>query len=100
HVHLVGSFVDGVKAVEKSLEIQAASAVDWKHGVPDELWRTLFPQADEVIVCANAPRRLLLQAACLAGAARAPLFTLEESPQEGDRLRRQLAAWGTRKVYA
>jgi hypothetical protein len=99
-VHLVGSFADGVKAVEKSLEIQAAGALDWKHGVPDDLWKTLFPQADEVIVCAPAPRRLLLQAACLAGAAGAPLFILEGRPHESDKLRRQLAVWRTRKVYA
>src|SRR5207302_7752257 len=65
---------------------------------PADLWRVLFPAAERVVVCPAAPRRLLLQAAALAGAAGAPLFALHDTPAEPAELRSWLDRWQTREV--
>src|SRR5438105_13330669 len=74
--------------------------VDWRSGPPEALWKLLFPRAERVVVCPAQPRRLLLHAACLAGAARAPLYVLWGRDGEHEDLRRRLAAWGARQVFA
>jgi hypothetical protein len=96
----VGSFPKGVESLRQELGGWVAPAMVWDKGPPDALWKLLFPKAETVVVCPAGPRRLLLQAACLAGAARAPLYVLHGARDEGMDLRRRLAGWGTRKVYA
>ena len=54
----------------------------------------------KIVVCPAEPRRLLLQAACLAGAAQAPLIVDHGTPAEAGMLRRALAAWKTEQVFA
>jgi hypothetical protein len=61
---------------------------------PVELWRVLFPTAERVVVCPSA-RRLLLNAAALAVAARAPLFVAPDGE-----LPNWLDRWQTREVLA
>src|SRR5207247_11238513 len=58
------------------------------------------PRAERVVVCPGQPRALLLQAACLAGAAQAPLFVSYGTAGEDAELRRWLAEWRTREVFA
>lgn len=99
-VILVGASPETTEKVRGSLEVKAVVTVNSVGSLPADLGKDLFPRADEVVVCAAQPRRLLLQAACLAGAARAPLLVLEEGPQQEAELRRRLSDWRTRKVHA
>jgi hypothetical protein len=96
----VGSFADSVEERERRLGVTLAPALEWKDGPPAALWDALFPQAETVVVCPDRPRGLLLHAACLAGAARAPLFVLRGRDGEADELRRRVAAWKPRDVLA
>ncbi|HXG13214.1 MAG TPA: C25 family cysteine peptidase [Gemmataceae bacterium] len=96
----VGSFPDGLDDLERRLEVKMAPVVRWERGPPRELWQMLLPRAESVVICPAEPRGLLLQAACLAGAVRAPLFVTHGSASEADELRRCLAEWKVRRVYA
>jgi hypothetical protein len=84
---------------ENRLNIKAAATLTWSHGQPLALWRSLFQHAEEVVVCPVHPRGNLLQAACLAGALRVPLFMLHGRDGETERLVRQLGEWHTRRVH-
>src|SRR5262249_16946185 len=75
-----------------------ATTLTWNHGPCKELWTKWFPRAEQVVVCRAEPRRLLLQAACLGGALRAPLWVLQN--EEGDELKSMVAEWHTRRVLA
>ncbi len=66
---------------------------------PARLWASLFHRAEEVVVCPDRPRGTLLQAACLAGSLRAPLYVLHGRKSEREKLTRSLGAWNTRRVY-
>jgi Peptidase family C25 len=68
--------------------------------VPGALWPALFPQAPTVVVAPARPRRLLLQAACLAGALRAPLVISHSLASETRDLNRRLVLWKTGEVIA
>ena len=68
-------------------------------GPPTALWEALFRHPKRVVVCPGEPRRLLLQAACLAGVLEAPLYVLRGKFGEDAQLRRQLAAWRAREVF-
>src|SRR5207248_1350650 len=70
----VGAFPGGTSALEQRLGLGTAPVVAWTRGPPLDLWRSLYRQAETVVVCPAAPRGQLLQAACLAGVLRAPLF--------------------------
>src|SRR4051794_29451311 len=52
---------------------------------PEAVWPDLFPEANRVVVVNTPSRRLMLHAAALAGAVRAPLFVWH-GPDDGDRL--------------
>ncbi len=96
----VGSFPDGIHDLERRLNVMAGPVVPWKRGPPEALWKVLFPTARNVVVCPAQPRRLLLQAACLAGVVHAPLVVLHGKVGDADRLDRRLAKWDARQVYA
>ncbi len=95
----VGTFADAPEERERRLGVALAPGLTWK-GPPGPLWDALFPRAERVVVCPAQPRRLLLQAACLAGAARAPLFVLRGRDGEADELARRVAAWRPAEVFA
>jgi hypothetical protein len=92
----VGSFPDGVPDLEKRLGVKTSPALQWKRGPPAALWKELFPRAERVVVCPAKPRALLLHAACLAGALRAPLVVTHDE----DDIKGRLREWATREVYA
>jgi hypothetical protein len=96
----IGPFPEGAGRIERDLGMNVPGVVDWRSGPPEALWKLLFPRAERVVVCPAEPRRLLLHAACLAGATRAPLVVLWGRADEDDELRRQLTEWGTRQVFA
>jgi hypothetical protein len=96
----VGSFPDGAGPLERTLNVKVPEVVDWRSGSPDALWKLLFQKAERVVVCPAQPRRLLLHAACLAGAARAPLVVLWGRDGEDVELRRRLNEWGCRQLFA
>lgn len=60
----------------------------------------LSPVAGRVVVCRPEPRRLLLQAACLAGSLRARLYVLHNPERQEGELRQRLEGWKTHDVYA
>jgi hypothetical protein len=62
------------------------------------LLESLFPTATEVIVCPAEPASELLQAACLAGVRRAPLFVLDSRAPRLPALLDTLARWKTERI--
>jgi hypothetical protein len=60
----------------------------------------LITRAEKVVVCPPQPRRLLLQAACLAGALRAPLHVLVDPERQAGEFSRLLEWWKTREICA
>jgi hypothetical protein len=93
----VGSFHEGAAALGQRLGVPVARSGGES---PDEVQRALFPGAARVVVAPPGPRRLLLQAACLAGVLRAPLVIDRGRPTEAADLRRRLRGWGTTEVFA
>lgn len=98
-VVVLGGSVEELADLEERLAIKASPTDMGAFGHPVRLWGSLFKNTDDVIVCPAHPRGALLQAACLAGALRAPLYVLHGHKSEGAKLARQLAAWQTRRVH-
>jgi hypothetical protein len=96
----VGSFPDGITDLEHRLGVKVAAPLVWKQGQPTALWKHLFPRAERLVVCPAGPRGAFLQAACLAGVIRAPLFVTHGESGEADELRRRLAEWQTTEIFA
>jgi hypothetical protein len=96
----VGKFDETAEERERRLGVTPGAALTWKDGPPAPLYDALFPQAERVVVCPAKPRGQLLQAACLAGAARAPLFVLRGDDGENDHLARRVADWRPAEVIA
>jgi len=61
---------------------------------------SLFPKAERVVVSPRIPSGELLQAACLAGSLKAPLFVLREGDDPVKGLKELLATRGTKEVLA
>lgn len=97
-ITVASPFPEGIDVLERQLETKATQVVKWENAGPEALWKSLFPKAAEVVVCGASPRRLLLQAACLAGAAKAPLYVLEGKDQD-EQLRTWLAQRQAGKIY-
>jgi hypothetical protein len=95
----IGSFPDGVADLEHRLGVTSAAPLSLQHGRPTGLWKAFFPRAERVVVCPSQPRSELLQAACLAGALRAPLFVLRREA-EAEELRHWVGEWKSAEVYA
>jgi hypothetical protein len=92
----VGLFPHGPSEVERRLEVKPAPG----HATTRALARSLFPKAERVVICAPKPRGLLLQAACLSGALRAPLFVDHGTAADRKELRQLLIECGAKRVYA
>ncbi|MBP3955782.1 hypothetical protein J8F10_10855 [Gemmata sp. G18] len=60
----------------------------------------LYPKAERAVVAPRTPAPELLQAACLAGALRVPLFVLREGDDPIKGLKELLAARGTKEITA
>jgi hypothetical protein len=97
---LVGSFPGGTADLERALGVKADRIVPSATAFPTCWQRALFPRAPRVVVAPAAPRRLLLQAACLAGAARAPLLVSHDQAGDAVQLRHAVAYWNSREVLA
>jgi hypothetical protein len=99
-VYPVGAFPDGKGELEKRLGVKVMPTLAWKNGQPRTLWRELFPKAKRVVVCPAEPRGQFLQAACLAGVLRAPLFVTHGKLGEAEELKERLVEWKTEEVFA
>jgi hypothetical protein len=88
-----------VSELEGRLDIKTAPPLFWNHGPPITLWRSLFSRAEDVVVCPAHPRGCLLQAACLAGALRAPLYVVHGRADEGRKLNTLLGEWHAQRVH-
>src|SRR5205807_954669 len=86
----VGSFPAGKADLEKRLGVPVAPAVAWNGDGSAALWQTLFPRAERVVLSPATPRRLLLQAASLAGALQAPLLVTPDQDEAAAALQRRL----------
>jgi hypothetical protein len=95
----VGGDADTVGELERRLDMKASAPLTWTRGQPLTLWRSLFKHSEDVVVCPVHPRGTLLQAACLAGVLRAPLYVVHGRASEGDHLLRRLGEWKTRRVH-
>jgi hypothetical protein len=95
-----GSFPNGGADLAERVGAKPEAVVEWKRGPPLALWTNLFPRAEQVVVCPAEPYPLLLQAACLAGVAHAPLFVTHGEAHEAKELRPLLAAWHTKTILA
>src|SRR5262249_7978921 len=96
----VGTFPDGLADVEQRLDVKTTAAVTWDQGPALDLWRMLLPRGERAVVCPPEPRSQLLQAACLAGTLKAPLYILHDGPEATEALRRWLREWRPRSVFA
>jgi hypothetical protein len=99
HVVPVGSFRDGVDGLRARIDRPTAEPLAWDGGQPRALWDALFPRVERVVICPAEPRGQLLQAACLAGLLKAPLFTTHDREDESD-FRRTVAHWKASEVVA
>ena len=96
----IGRPADTRQELDARLGIATEPAVEWSDGSPAAFCKVLFAQAPRVVVCPAQPRRTLLQAACLAGVTRAPLYVLHGHPGEITGFHRQLKAWHATDVLA
>ena len=94
----IGTPADSTDILTEHWRDNFESRMEWKRGPPSDLWRSLWTSADRVVVCPPEPRSQLLQAACLAGVLRAPLFVDHGMPEETAELRNWIAAWNTREL--
>jgi hypothetical protein len=95
----VGSFRDGVDDLRERVGRTTDEPLAWDHGQPRALWSALFPRVERVVVCPAEPRDQLLQAGCLAGLLRAPLFVIHDRQDQAD-FRLALKDWSASEVYA
>jgi hypothetical protein len=95
----VGAFPDGLAELERRLDVKARPLVPWTRGPPLALGRSLFPDAAGLVVCPAEPRGQLLQAACLAGTAHAPLFVTTDQPGEEEELVQFVRDGQTKPIY-
>jgi hypothetical protein len=79
----VGTFSDSAEEREQRLGVALAPPLT-PRDVP-------LPEAERLVVCPAEPRRLVLHASYLAGAARAPLFVLRGRDGEAEELARRVA---------
>lgn len=102
----IGYFGQERVALEQRLHIRCPEPIPVDSTpLPPELWDYFYPQADQVIVCPAEPRSQLLQAACLAGSLKSPLWIipgngsrLQDQDQNMERFQQQLIRWGTTGV--
>jgi hypothetical protein len=93
----------GSAAVDETAERlgrKLAPSLAWRKGPPESLWKALFPIARRVVLTPAEPRRLLLHAACLAGAWGAPLCVVHDAEGEDADFRQRLTRWGAKEVFA
>lgn len=95
----VGSFPHGMQNLEERLHCKMFPAQTWQPGKAGGMWQALFPKATRLVVCPAEPRRLLLQAACLAGALKAPLLIDHGRPEDADDFNRCVTDWKVEDVY-
>jgi hypothetical protein len=91
----VGDFTD---TIDDRLKVHADKTWKWNKNPPADVWDTLFPGADTVVVCPTSPRPMLLQAACLAVSLRAPLYLIDDDSRT--ELAQRLDRWHTKQVIA
>ncbi len=94
----VGSFDEKPAELAKQLGARVDAVLPWPDGPPVAVWQAVLPRIERVVVCPARPRELLLHAACLAGAAGAPLWVLRDPGRDGADLRRCLERWKAREV--
>jgi hypothetical protein len=95
----VGSFGEGVDAVQSRLGCTIQGTLSWSGSNSSETWNEFYSNPKAVVVCAAYPRELLLEAACLAGVAAAPLLVTAETGQQHANIERLLASWKLQRIY-
>jgi hypothetical protein len=85
----IGDFPNAASDLPCRLGLWPDVFLPWNAEVAEELWQRHLPDSRTLVVCPPEPRRLLLQAAALAGSSRAPLFVVH-GDRERAALRRRL----------
>lgn len=96
----VGSFNESRDDLENRFQAECAPIQPWTGGPPDGLWQLLLPRARRLVLAPARPRRILLQAACLAGVLRAPLLVCRDSSDDATNLKHCLERWDIRDIYS
>jgi hypothetical protein len=96
----VGGFPQGKADLEERLQVKTTAIQTWPPDSPTGLWKSLFPRPGKIVVSPARPRRLLLQAACLAGALRAPLLVSHGKAEDSERVRRICKDWPIQEIVA
>jgi hypothetical protein len=86
--------------LEERLSVRLGPPLSCDRSATCTLCKALFREAKSIVVCPAEPRRLLLQAACLGGATRSPLFVLHGKQDEASELRQAVTAWNVKTVVA
>jgi hypothetical protein len=76
-----------------------AETLYWQTPFPEQFWKTLGLSHQHIVVCRATPRRLLLQAACLAGVLHSPLCILHGRPEEATALERLVKRQDVKRVF-
>ena len=95
----VGAFPQGISNLEERLHCKTVAAQAWQPGQSGGLWQALLSSPRKLVICPAEPRSLLLQAACLAGAMKAPLLVDHGRPEDAGDLQRCLRDWPIQDVY-
>lgn len=95
----IGTFDESQSELKQQWNEKSEPIIKWKNGPPAPAWERLFPKADRIIVCPAEPRTLLLQAACLGGVLRAPLFVTHGAVEEGAELRHWCEKWNPQEIF-
>lgn len=86
--------------LDKGLQSKCDSVRPWTGGPADDLRKSLLPDAKALILAPAQPRRLLLQAAWLAGVTKSALLVCHGGPDDVPNLKRCLEACPINDVYA
>jgi Peptidase family C25 len=95
----IGNYTEDSDQLEERFGFRPDTPYHWTSHPPRILWRDFYPRAESVVVCPPSPRGLLLQAACLAGTLKAPLYVWHGHDFESNDLQSLLLRWQTRNVY-
>jgi hypothetical protein len=95
----IGKFAEGVQGLEHRLNTKVSALIDWNQDQPTAIRERLFPNPSALVMCPRTDRRLLLMAAYLAGALKAPLYLTSDQMDTDLDCHSLPASWRPKNVY-
>jgi hypothetical protein len=96
----VGTFAEDQHSLEKKLGCKVEPMQKEKENNIQVVSQNLFSRAKRVVLSPDRPRRLLLQAASLAGALQAPLVIYRGEAGEKETVQKRLGQWQSQEIFA